>query len=127
MANPMISTTSAINGSIQANTRTTLAVVIPQAGTLGMQTVTLAEPGPRAVVVETVYTSISAGTERMLLAGQLPHPMLEFPVVPGYETVGRVVEVGPDVAPEWLGRWVFLGGAIILLSNLQAVRAEGRR
>ncbi|MEZ4581722.1 MAG: hypothetical protein R3A10_08805 [Caldilineaceae bacterium] len=47
----------------------------------------------------------------MLLAGQLPHPMLEFPVVPGYETVGRVVEVGADVASEWLGRWVFLGGA----------------
>ena len=117
MASPMTSSTHAGNNGVQSahtangGIRTTQAVVIPRAGTLGLQTVTLAEPGPRAVMVETVFTSVSAGTERMLLAGQLPHPMLEFPVVPGYETVGRVVEVGADVAPEWLGRWVFLGGA----------------
>lgn len=110
MANPTPSAANTTNGTPPAQSRTTRAVVIPRAGEIGLQTVKLAEPGPRAVIVETVFTSISAGTERMLLAGQLPHPMLEFPVVPGYETVGRVVEVGADVAPEWLGRWVFLGG-----------------
>ncbi|MCA9954222.1 MAG: zinc-binding dehydrogenase, partial [Anaerolineales bacterium] len=60
---------------------------------------------------QTAYTSISAGTERMLLAGQMPHPMLKLPVIPGYETVGRVVELGADVDPTWLNRWVYVGGA----------------
>lgn len=89
----------------------TQAVVISEPGRVGLQTVALKQPGPADVVVETAYTSISAGTERMLLAGQMPHPMLQLPVVPGYETVGRVVAVGEDVSAEWLNRWVYVGGA----------------
>lgn len=92
--------------------RRTQAVVIPEAGRVVLQEVTLRTPGPDDVVVETAYTSISAGTERMLFAGQMPHPMLRLPVVPGYETVGRVVETGANVAAEWLGRWVYVGGAL---------------
>ncbi|MCA9973067.1 MAG: hypothetical protein KC425_22770 [Anaerolineales bacterium] len=91
--------------------RTTRAVVIPEPGRVQLQNVSLRTPGADDVVVQTVYTSISAGTERMLLAGQMPHPMLQLPVVPGYETVGRVVEVGSAVSPDWLDRWVYVGGA----------------
>ena len=80
---------------------TTEAVVITAPGQVALQTVTLKTPGPDDVVVQTVYTSISAGTERMLLAGQMPHPMLSLPVVPGYETVGQVVETGAHVDPAW--------------------------
>lgn len=89
----------------------TRAVVIPEPGKVELQDVTLRAPGAGDVVVETVYTSISAGTERMLLAGQMPHPMLQLPVVPGYETVGRVVEVGADAPADLVGRWVYVGGA----------------
>jgi 3-hydroxyethyl bacteriochlorophyllide a dehydrogenase len=89
----------------------TRAVVIPEAGRVELQNVALRTPGPDDVVVQTVYTSISAGTERMLLAGQMPHPMLRLPVVPGYETVGRIVDIGANVAEEWLGSWVYVGGA----------------
>lgn len=89
----------------------TQAVVITQPGQVELKTVTLRAPGPDDVVVQTAYTSISAGTERMLLAGQMPHPMLQLPVIPGYETVGRVVEVGANVAPELRDRWVYVGGA----------------
>ncbi len=91
--------------------RQTQAVVISTPGQVGLQTVSLKPPGPDDLVVKTAYTSISAGTERMLLAGQMPHPMLALPVIPGYETVGRVVEVGDNVASEWLDRWVYVGGA----------------
>ena len=63
------------------------------------------------MVVETAFTSISAGTERMLLAGQMPHPMLQLPVVPGYETVGRVVQVGDNVGGHLQDSWVYVGGA----------------
>lgn len=90
---------------------TVQAIVIPQPGQVELQPVTLKTPGPDDVVVQTAYTSISAGTERMLLAGQMPHPMLQLPVVPGYETVGRVVAVGENVSAEWSGRWVYVGGS----------------
>ncbi|MCB0154717.1 MAG: zinc-binding dehydrogenase [Anaerolineae bacterium] len=89
----------------------TQAVVIAKPGQVGLQEVQLRPHGPTDVVVQTAYTSISAGTERMILAGQMPHPMLTLPVIPGYETVGQVVDLGSEVPPEWLGRWVYVGGA----------------
>jgi bacteriochlorophyllide a dehydrogenase len=89
----------------------TQAIVIPAAGQLELRQVALSAPGPADVVVETAYTSISAGTERMLLGGRMPHPMLSFPVVPGYETVGRVIGVGPEAPPSLEGRLVYVGGA----------------
>ncbi len=93
------------------NCMKTQAIVIPEPHRVELREVELTTPGPGDVVVRTVYTSISAGTERMLLAGRMPHPMLSFPVVPGYETVGRVVACGPDAPPELEGRWVYVGGA----------------
>lgn len=89
----------------------TQAVVITQPGQVELQEVQLRTPGPEDVIIQTAYTSISAGTERMLMAGMMPHPMLQLPVVPGYETVGQVVEAGPHVPAEWVGRWVYVGGA----------------
>lgn len=46
-----------------------------------------------------------------MLAGQMPHPALSLPVVPGYETVGQIVGRGSEVPPEFEGRWVYVGGA----------------
>ena len=89
----------------------THAIVIPEPNRIELREVELTEPGADDLVVATAYTSISAGTERMLLAGRLPHPMLSFPIVPGYETVGRVVAAGANVPAEWLDRWVYVGGA----------------
>jgi 3-hydroxyethyl bacteriochlorophyllide a dehydrogenase len=88
------------------------AVVITQPGVVTLQDVTLHEPGADDVVIQTTYTSISAGTERMLLAGQMPHPMLQLPVIPGYETVGRIVQVGANAAPELRDQMVYIGGAL---------------
>lgn len=90
----------------------TTAVVITAPGEVGLHTVRLKQPGPDDVVIETLYTSISAGTERMLLAGQMPHPMLQLPVVPGYETVGTVVAVGDKADPALIGQTVYVGGAM---------------
>jgi bacteriochlorophyllide a dehydrogenase len=89
----------------------TQAIVITAPNEIELREVALTPPASDDVVVSTAYTSISAGTERMLLAGRMPHPLLQFPVVPGYETVGRVVDRGANVPPEWDGRWVFVGGA----------------
>jgi 3-hydroxyethyl bacteriochlorophyllide a dehydrogenase len=69
------------------------------------------EPRAGDVLIRTAYTSISAGTERMLLDGRLPQPQLLFPVVPGYETVGQVVQTGSKAPKDLLGQWVYIGGA----------------
>lgn len=87
------------------------AVVIPRRNTVELRTVQVTEPGAGDVLVRTAYTSISAGTERMLLDGRMPHPALLFPVVPGYETVGQVVQVGAKAPKELMGQWVYVGGA----------------
>jgi 3-hydroxyethyl bacteriochlorophyllide a dehydrogenase len=89
----------------------TEAIVIPAPGRLELREVGLTDPGPEDVIIQTAYTSISAGTERMLLAGRMPHPMLSFPVIPGYETVGKVIGVGSYASPQLEGRWVYVGGA----------------
>lgn len=89
----------------------TRAIVIPAVNQVELQQVELSAPTEEDVLVHTAYTSISAGTERMLLAGRMPHPMLSFPVIPGYETVGRIVGRGANVPEELLGEWVYVGGA----------------
>jgi bacteriochlorophyllide a dehydrogenase len=87
----------------------TKAIVIPQANVVEVREVELKPIGADDVLIKTRLTSISAGTERMLLKGVMPHPMLQFPVVPGYETVGEVIEAG-EGAREWLGKRVYVGG-----------------
>jgi bacteriochlorophyllide a dehydrogenase len=87
------------------------AVVIPRRNTVELRTVQVLEPRSSDVLIRTAYTSISAGTERMLLDGRMPHPALLFPVVPGYETVGQVVQVGGKAPSDLLGQWVYVGGA----------------
>jgi len=66
--------------------------------------------GPE-VVVDVEWTAISTGTERLLYTGQMPpFPGLGYPLVPGYETVGRVVEAATGSAFE-PGQRVFVPGA----------------
>ena len=49
------------------------------------------------VMVETRWSGVSAGTERLLFTGRMPaFPGMGYPLVPGYESVGRVVDAGPD-------------------------------
>ncbi|NWJ98808.1 MAG: zinc-binding dehydrogenase [Chloroflexi bacterium] len=90
----------------------TEAIVVPQPYELTFQSVKLRPLGREEVLVKTRYTSISAGTERMLLAGQLVEMAgLPFPCIPGYETVGEIIEVGPEVPEGFLGELVFIGGS----------------
>ncbi|MCS7059882.1 MAG: chlorophyll synthesis pathway protein BchC [Anaerolineae bacterium] len=87
----------------------TKAIVFPAAHTVELREVELKPLGDEDVLVHTTLTSISAGTERMLFRGVMPHPMLQFPVVPGYETVGQVIDAGTR-ARAWIGKRVYVGG-----------------
>jgi 2-desacetyl-2-hydroxyethyl bacteriochlorophyllide A dehydrogenase len=78
----------------------------------------LAAPGPGRVLVRTLMSAISPGTEMLIYRGQAPREMaadatlaalpgsLAFPLKYGYAAVGRVAALGPEVAPTWQDRLV---------------------
>ncbi len=75
----------------------TTAVVLRKPGALALDRVALRVPAAGDVVVETEWSGISTGTERLLYSGRMPaFPGLGYPLVPGYESVGRIVAAGPD-------------------------------
>ena len=89
----------------------TLAVVLEKPERLSVEQVTLCEPGPADIVVEADWTGISTGTEKLLYTGRMPQfPGLGYPLVPGYECTGHVVEAGPDANLK-VGQRVFVPGS----------------
>ena len=91
----------------------TRAVLFEAAGTLGSREVSLRIAGDDEAVIDTAYSSISSGTERLLFSGKLPgFPQLRFPLVPGYEAVGIVAETGSAVEGIKAGDAVFVGGSM---------------
>jgi 3-hydroxyethyl bacteriochlorophyllide a dehydrogenase len=75
---------------------TTVAVVFQGPEQLELRKLALAPLTAGQVVVETEWSGISTGTERLLYTGQMPpFPGMGYPLVPGYESVGRVVQAAP--------------------------------
>ncbi len=73
-------------------------------------------PGADEVLVQTVCSSISAGTEMLVYRGQFPQldnahdaisSGLNYPTPFGYACVGKVVETGNAVNNDWRDRLVF--------------------
>ncbi|MEQ9609312.1 MAG: chlorophyll synthesis pathway protein BchC [Kiloniellaceae bacterium] len=89
----------------------TLAVVLEKPEHLVLSQLPLTEPGPGDVVVETAWSGISTGTERLLWAGRMPDfPGMGYPLVPGYESVGQVAEADSASGLK-AGDFVFVPGA----------------
>ncbi len=91
----------------------TLAVVFDEPRHLSLRELSLksADAGDADVVVDIAWSSISAGTERLLWEGRMPvFPGLGYPLVPGYESVGVISHAGTNahLAP---GTHVFVPGA----------------
>jgi len=91
----------------------TIAVVLERPEHLVLSPLDIDRPGPADVVIDTEWTAISTGTERLLYEGRMPDfPGMGYPLVPGYEAVGRVREVGRDAGSALRpGQRVFVGGA----------------
>jgi 2-desacetyl-2-hydroxyethyl bacteriochlorophyllide A dehydrogenase len=80
---------------------------------------TLDAPGEGQVLVKTLFSSISAGTEMLIYRNKLEQGTLLDSVIPtlsrrfmypctyGYSCVGTVVLVGRKVSPQWVGKRVF--------------------
>ena len=88
-----------------------LAVVFHHPRELSLQSLALPALVDGQLEVAVDYSGISTGTERMLWDGSMPaFPGMGYPLVPGYETVGRVVRAGPQTTLT-LGQTVFVPGA----------------
>ncbi len=89
----------------------TLAVVLTGPESLKLSRLDLFDPGDDDVVVDVEFSGISTGTERLLYTGAMPpFPGLGYPLVPGYETVGRVSRAGSNTGAK-IGSLVFVPGA----------------
>ena len=68
-------------------------------------------PGVGELEVDVEFSGISTGTERLLWDGTMPaFPGMGYPLVPGYESVGRIASVGPDTTLK-VGSLIFVPGA----------------
>ncbi|PWH17191.1 MAG: oxidoreductase [Anaerolineae bacterium] len=80
---------------------------------------TLPFPGEGEVLVQTLFSAISPGTEMLVYRGQFPKDVpidacfpgmnetFQYPIAYGYACVGQVLHVGPQVPADWKGRLVF--------------------
>jgi NADPH:quinone reductase-like Zn-dependent oxidoreductase len=80
---------------------------------------TLAPPGSGEILLESIVSAISPGTEMLFYTGRIEKGVsvdttieayrreLSYPLRYGYASVGRIVKAGAGVDPELLGRLAF--------------------
>lgn len=89
----------------------TLAVVFEQPLQLAVRPLTLVPATDADVLVAMRWSGISTGTERMLWNGTMPpFPGLAYPLVPGYEGVGEIIEAG-SASDRVVGQLVYISGS----------------
>lgn len=87
------------------------AVVLQEPEKLALSQLDLAAPAAGDIVVDMEVSGISTGTERLLWTGQMPHfPGMGYPLVPGYEALGRVSQADGESGLQ-VGDRVFVPGA----------------
>ena len=88
-----------------------LAVVIREPERIELSRLELLPPSEDDVIVDVEWSGISTGTERLLWSGRMPpFPGLAYPLVPGYESVGRISRAG-TTSGRREGERVFVPGA----------------
>lgn len=88
-----------------------MAVTLEGPGRLSLKRLGLRAVEAADVVVRVHWSGVSSGTEKLLWTGEMPpFPGMGYPLVPGYESVGRIVDAGAD-AQDRIGEWVFVPGA----------------
>ncbi|MCG8343934.1 MAG: alcohol dehydrogenase catalytic domain-containing protein, partial [Chlorobiales bacterium] len=86
------------------------AIVFTGIRQIEVKNVTLKPVSSTDVLIETYWSSISTGTEKMAFEGLIPSPPFIFPFIPGYETVGKIIEVGAHVNENLLGNYAYIAG-----------------
>jgi 3-hydroxyethyl bacteriochlorophyllide a dehydrogenase len=87
------------------------AVILEGPRALALGQVGLTAPASGDLVIDVHHSGISTGTEKLFWSGQMPpFPGMGYPLVPGYEAAGEVVEASPDTSFK-PGDRVFVPGA----------------
>ncbi len=95
----------------QPSATNSLAVVIDAPKQVALRRLILDPMGDEDVLVDIDWSSISAGTEKLLWSGTMPpFPGMGYPLVPGYEAVGHITDA-TGAARSRIGQTVFVPGA----------------
>lgn len=86
----------------------THALTFPAVGQVALVPVEIPDPGPGEVLLRTLFSTVSPGTELRVFGGTQSR-MPAFPVIPGYTATAEVIAAGPGatLAP---GTRVYAGG-----------------
>jgi 2-desacetyl-2-hydroxyethyl bacteriochlorophyllide A dehydrogenase len=88
-------------------------------GRVALETSPLPAPARGEILVRTLISAISPGTEMLIYRGQAPADMpvdetlpalqgdFRFPLKYGYSAVGEVIQLGQGVSGDWQGKLVF--------------------
>ncbi|MDO8884438.1 chlorophyll synthesis pathway protein BchC [Pseudotabrizicola sp.] len=99
----------------------TTAVILSGPRDLGLGTLGLTAPTAGDLVVEVSHSGISTGTEKLFWSGTMPpFPGMGYPLVPGYESFGEVVEAAPESGYR-VGEHVFVPGANCYTANVRGL------
>lgn len=89
----------------------TTAVILKGPKDLGLDVLNIVPPVVGDLVVRVDHSGVSTGTEKLFWSGKMPpFPGMGYPLVPGYEASGEVVEVGAGSQYK-VGDTVFVPGA----------------
>jgi len=89
----------------------TTAVILKGPRDLSLDSLPITPPGDGDLVVQISHSGISTGTEKLFWSGEIPpFPGMGYPLVPGYEATGEVVEAGAGSGYK-TGDTVFVPGA----------------
>lgn len=77
-------------------------VIFPMPNKVDIERFDVGKPSENEVLMETIATLISTGTELTALSGDFPEQSawsnyVKYPFTPGYSSVGRIVECGSEV------------------------------
>ena len=87
------------------------AVILKGPKDLALETAKVKTPSANDIVVKVTHSGISTGTEKLFWTGEMPpFPGMGYPLVPGYEAAGEVLDAAPSTGFK-VGERVFVPGA----------------
>jgi 2-desacetyl-2-hydroxyethyl bacteriochlorophyllide A dehydrogenase len=104
-------------------------VVFEKLNKVALRKIEMPEPGPDEVLVRTISTLISTGTELAMLTGHYLHnpsmTWVEYPYQPGYCNAGEVIAKGSNVTKYNVGDIVATKGAHLSYYKFREGEKEG--
>jgi 2-desacetyl-2-hydroxyethyl bacteriochlorophyllide A dehydrogenase len=85
------------------------AIILLKANKLKLQDVKYLADKPQDILLKTIASTITPGLDRLLLTNKpVSNKVLSYPVMPGSEAIGQVIETGPGVTDLGKGDFVFV-------------------